>query len=157
MGRSNDNRDKQDPIRMANSEWLVRTVLAALREGQIVDAVNECGGQFAFNHYGIGLGFRDKGRLTEFFRKTRELYPDSLLLADAILVSGDHVIRKWTQQYTATVALIPAGPLKVPISLHAPSVVQIENGEITRWSDYYDGLISRRTALASYFTDWIEL
>jgi hypothetical protein len=145
------------PIGMANSEWLVRTVLAALREGQIADAVNLFGDEFAFNDYGIGLEFRDKGRLTEFFRKTRELYPYSLLLMGAILVSGDHVISKWTQQYTATAALIAAGPLKVPISLHGASVVQIENGEITRWSDYYDGLISRRTALASYFTDPIEV
>ncbi len=145
------------PIGMANSEWLVRKVLAALREGQIADAVNQFGEQFAFNDYGIGLEFRDKERLTEFFRKTRELYTDSLLRTDAILVSGDHVISEWTQQYRATVALIPAGPLKVPISLHGASVVQIENGEITRWSDYYDGLISRRTALASYFTDPIEV
>lgn len=145
------------PIEMANSEWLVRTVLAALREGQIADAVNQFGEQFTLNDYGIGLEFRDKGRLTEFFRKTRELYPDSLLLTGAILVSGDHVISEWTQQYTATVALIPAGPLKVPISLHGASVVQIENEKITRWSDYYDGLISRRTALASYFTDPIEV
>ena len=142
---------------MANSEWLVRTVLAAFREGQIADAVNQFGDQFAFNDYGIGLEFRDKGRLTEFFRKTRELYPDSLLLTGAILVSGDHVVSEWTQQYAATVALNPAGPLKVPISLHGASVVQIENGEITRWSDYYDGLISRRTALASYFIDPIEV
>jgi len=145
------------PIGMANSEWLVRTVLAALREGQIASAVNQFGDKFAFNDYGIGLEFTDKGRLTEFFRKTRELYPDSLLLTDAILVSGDYVIGQWTQQYTATVALIPAGPLKVPISLHGASIVKIENGEITRWSDYYDGLISRRTALASYFTDPIEV
>ena len=141
---------------MANSEWLVRTVLAALREGQIADAVNLFGDEFVFNDFGIGLEFRDKGRLTEFW-KTRELYPYSLLLMGAILVSGDHVISKWTQQYTATAALIAAGPLKVPISLHGASVVQIENGEITRWSDYYDGLISRRTALASYFTDPIEV
>jgi hypothetical protein len=145
------------PIGMANSEWLVRKVLAALREGQIADAVNQFGEQFAFNDYGIGLEFRDKGRLTEFFRKTRELYPDSLLRTDAIIVSGDHVISEWKQQYRATVALIPAGPLKVPIYLHGASVVQIENGEITRWSDYYDGLISRRTALASYFIDPIEV
>src|SRR5215469_14063847 len=45
---------------------------------------------------------------------------------------------------------------KVPISLHGASVVHTENGRITSWSDYYDGLISRRTALASYFTEWVE-
>ena len=36
------------------------------------------------------------------------------------------------------------------------SVVRTENGRITSWSDYYDGLISRRTALASYFIEWVE-
>src|SRR5260370_14319714 len=123
MGRSDETEMNKVPIGMANSEWRVRTVLAALREGQIADGVNQFGEQFVFNDYGIGLEFRDKGRLTEFFRKTRELYPDSLLLTDAILVSGDHVISEWTQQHTATVALIPAGPLKVPISLHGASVV----------------------------------
>jgi hypothetical protein len=145
------------PIEIASLESLVRTVLTALREGQIDAAVDRFGEQFAYNDYGIGLEFRDKGRLTEFFQKLRELYPDSLLLTDAIFVSGDHVISEWTQQYTATEALLPAGPLKRPICLHGASVMQIENGEITRWSDYYDGLISRRAGIASYLSDWIEL
>jgi ketosteroid isomerase-like protein len=35
-------------------------------------------------------------------------------------------------------------------------VVRMRDGKVTEWSDYYDGLASRRTALASYFTDWIE-
>src|SRR5258708_5671833 len=102
-----------------------------MREEQIADAVNQFGDQFSFNDYGIGLEFRDKGRLTEFFPKTRELYPDSLLLTDSILVSGDYLISQWTQQYTAPVALLPAGPLKVPVCLHGVSVVQIEN-----WKNY---------------------
>lgn len=144
-------------IETATLESLVRAVLTALREGLIDDAVDQFGEQFAYIDYGIGLEFRDKGPLTEFFQKQRELYPDLLLLTDAILVSGDHVIREWTLQYTVTEALLPAGPLKKPICLNGVSVLQIENGEITRWSDYYNGLISRRTGLASYFTDWIEL
>jgi hypothetical protein len=37
------------------------------------------------------------------------------------------------------------------------SVVRFENGKITQWSDYYDGLQSRRSAVAAFFTDWIEL
>ena len=139
-------------IGMANSESLVRTVLTALREGQIDNAVNHFGEQFAFNDYGIGLEFRDKGRLTEFFQKRRELHPDPLLLTDTIFVSGDHVISEWTQQYIATEAFLP-GPSKVPISLRGASIVRIEHGKIVRWSDYYNGLNARRTALASYFID----
>jgi hypothetical protein len=45
--------------------------------------------------------------LTEFFRKTRELYPDYFLQADQTFVSGEHVITqchyyraflRWTHQ-----------------------------------------------------------
>jgi hypothetical protein len=75
-------------------------VLAALREGQIDNAVNQFGQQFAFNDYGIGLEFRDKTRLTEFFQKTRELYPDSLLVADTFFARGDYVISEWTLRVT---------------------------------------------------------
>ena len=35
-------------------------------------------------------------------------------------------------------------------------VASIPAGRITAWDDYYEGLISRRTALAAYFTEWIE-
>ena len=139
-------------IGMANSESLVRSVLTALREGQIDNAVNHFGEQFAFNDYGIGLEFRDKARLTEFFMKRRELHPDPLLLTDTIFVSGDHVISEWTQQYIPTEAFLP-GPSKVPISLRGASIVRIEHGKIVRWSDYYNGLKSQRTVLALYFTD----
>jgi hypothetical protein len=45
----------------------------------------------------------------------------------------------------------------IQILLHGVSVVRTKNGEITEWSDYYDGLTSRRTALAAHFTDWGEL
>jgi hypothetical protein len=38
------------------------------------------------------LEFRDKARLTEFFRKTRKLYPDYFLQADQTWVSAEHVI-----------------------------------------------------------------
>jgi len=34
--------------------------------------------------------------------------------------------------------------------------VQITNGKISRWSDYYDQLNSRRYSVAAWFTEWIE-
>jgi hypothetical protein len=37
------------------------------------------------------------------------------------------------------------------------SVVQIKNGKISQWSDYYDQLKSRRYGVAAWFTEWIEL
>src|SRR5258707_9727032 len=92
----NENGEERRTDWIANSEWPVGTVLTALREGQIDNAVNQFGEQFAFNDYGIGLEFRDKTRVTEFFQKTRELYPDSLLLADTFFACGDYVISEWT-------------------------------------------------------------
>jgi hypothetical protein len=56
------------------------------------------------------------------------------------------------QKRAATISTV-----RFPISLHGASIVCIDNGKITDWSDYYDGLTSRRTALASYFTEWVEL
>jgi len=95
--------------------------------------------------------------LTECFQKTRELYPDSLLLTDTIFVSGDDVITEWTLQATLTEPFYGDLSRKVRVSVQGASIVRTDNGKITDWEDYYDGLVSRRTALASYFTDWVEL
>ena len=105
----------------------------------------------------MGLEFKDKERLTEFFQKTRELYADSLLLTDTIFLSGDDVITKWTLQATLTEHFYGDLSRKVRVSVQGASIVRTDNGKITDWADYYDGLVSRRTALASYFTDWVEL
>ena len=135
-------------------EWALQTVLCALRQGQIDEAVDHFNDQFTYNDHGLALEFTDKGRLTEFFEKTRELYPDSLVLIDTILQSGDHVIGEWTLRATLTEPSFLNGlPLKVPISLRGASIVRFERGKITRWSDYYDGSRSRRSALAAFFTD----
>jgi ketosteroid isomerase-like protein len=101
--------------------------------------------------------FKDKERLREFFQKTRELYPDSFLQTDSIFVSGDHVITEWTLQATFTEPFYGGLSPKVRVSLHGTSIVRTDNGKITDWADYYDGLTSRRLALASYFTEWVEL
>jgi hypothetical protein len=41
-------------------------------------------------------------------------------------------------------------------SQRGTSIVGIEDGKIIHWSDYYDGLKSRRQSLAACFTEWIE-
>jgi hypothetical protein len=45
----------------------------------------------------------------------------------------------------------------VPIRVQGISVVQMQDGKITRWSDYYDQQTARRYGLASRFTEWTEL
>jgi steroid delta-isomerase-like uncharacterized protein len=146
-----------DSIDIAASETVVLSILTHLENGEIDDAIACFAEQFSFKDNGIGLEFEDKERLAEFFQKTRELYPDSLLRTDAIFVSGDHVIIEWTLQTTLTEPFYGGLSRKVRVSLHGASIVQTEHGKITVWSDYYDGLTSRRTALASYFTEWVEL
>ena len=60
------------------------SVLTQLRSGQIREAVDGFADRFTFKDCGIGLEFEDKERLTEFFQKARELYPDSVRLSETI-------------------------------------------------------------------------
>jgi hypothetical protein len=144
-------------IQIAASEGVALAVLTHLKNEKIGDAIANFAEQFRFKDHGIGLEFQDKEHLAEFFWKTRELYPDSFLQTDAIFVSGDRVIIEWTLRTTLVEPFYGGLLRKVPISLHGASIVRIDNGKITDWSDYYDGLASRRTALASYFIESVEL
>src|SRR5215472_3832050 len=145
------------PIELATSEEVVLTVLTNLKSGRIDDAIDRFSEEFRFEDHGIGVEFTDKERLAEFFQKTRELYPDSFLQTDTIFLSGDHVIMEWTLQATLTEPFYGGLSREVRVSLHGASVVRTDDGKISEWTDYYDGLTSRRTALASYFTEWVEL
>ena len=75
---------------------------------------------------------------------------------DTIFVSGDRVVVEWTVRATLIEPYLGGLSRTVPISLQGVSIVRTDNGKITEWADYYDGLTSRRTRLASYFTEWIE-
>jgi steroid delta-isomerase-like uncharacterized protein len=144
-------------MEIAAQGGVVRTVLMHLNNGKISDATACFAEEFEFKDRGIGLEFKNRERLAEFFQKTRELYPDSSLQTDTIFVNGDHVITEWTLETTLMEPFYGRLSRKVPVSLHRASIVRIDDGKITDWSDYYDGLTSRRTALASYFTEWVEL
>src|SRR5215813_9622793 len=138
------------------SDRLVLAVISHLNEGNIDDAVALFADQFSFKDHGIRLEFNTKDRLAEFFRKARELYPDSFLQTENIFVSGSNALAEWTLQATLIEPVFGNCSWTVPISLRGAFMIRTENGRITSWSEYYDGLISRRTALASYFTEWVE-
>lgn len=72
-----------------------------------------------------------------------------MLLTDTIFVSEDHVITEWTLLATLTEPFYGQLTRKVRVLLRGVSIVRTENGKITDWSDYYDVLTSRRTALVS--------
>jgi len=139
------------------SEEVVLTAVTNLNSRRINEAIANFAEEFRFKDHGIDLDFNDKERLAEFFQKTREFYPDSFIQTDTILISGDRVAVEWTVR--ATLIELSFGGLSrtVPISLQGVSIVRTDNGKITDWADYYDGLTSRRTRLAAYFTEWIEL
>src|SRR4030088_1870127 len=136
---------------------ILEIALAAWRQGNFVAAANQFNDQFTFTDHALGLEFKDKGRLTEFLAKTRELFPDTERKANTIFSSGDRVISEWTLTATQAEPFLDGRLRKVPICLQGVSVVQIENGKIKRWSDYYDQVKSRRYGIAALFTEWIEL
>ena len=142
---------------IATPEVVVSGVLKNLRNGRFADASAQFADVFRYTDHGIGLEFKDKARLTEFFYKARELYPDSLLTADQVFTSGERVIVQWTVQATIREPFYGGMPMQFPISLRGASIVRTREGEIIDWADYYDGLKSRRTALAAHFQEWFEL
>ena len=139
------------------SEEVVLTAVTNLNSGRISEAIANFAEEFRFKDHGIDLDFNEKERLAEFFQKTREFYPDSFRQADTILISGDRVAVEWTVRATLIEPSFGGLSRTVPISLQGVSIVRTDNGKITEWADYYDGLTSRRTRLAAYFTEWIEL
>jgi hypothetical protein len=67
------------PIGVAALEGMVLTVLTHLNNGEVDDAVTRFAEEFRFKDHGIGLEFKDKERLREFFQKICGLYPHSFL------------------------------------------------------------------------------
>jgi steroid delta-isomerase-like uncharacterized protein len=141
----------------ATPSEIVQAVLTNLKEGKIGEAIACFARNFRFNDRGVGLEFKDREHLIEFFKKIRELYPDSSLKPDRILVSGDYVVTEWTLRTTLTEPFYGGLSRKLTISLPGVSIARIESGKITDWADYYDGLTARRSALAAHFAQWIEL
>ena len=144
-------------IGMAASAGVPLAALTHLKNGKVDDAIALFAEEFRFIDRGIGLEFKDKERLAEFFRKNRELYPDADLQTDTIFLRGDRVVAEWTLRATLVEPFYGGLSRKVPISLHGASIVRTENGKITGWTDYYDGPTSRRDALAAHFEEWVEL
>jgi len=136
---------------------VVLRALEHLKKDEIMDVIACFDKKFQFSDRGIGLEFNNPRRLAELFRKTREFYPDSSLQMDRVVVSGEHVTAEWKLRFSFTEPFYGGQSLRVPIVLRGVSIVQTENGKITGWTDYYDGLTSRRTALAAHFEEWVEL
>jgi steroid delta-isomerase-like uncharacterized protein len=136
---------------------IMQTALAAWRQGNFVEVVDQFNDEFIFTDHALGLEFKDKERLTEFLAKTRERFPDSERRDNTLFSGRDYVVSEWTLTTTQTEPFLDGRLRKVPICVQGISVVQIKNGKISQWSDHYDRLKARRCALAGWFTKWIEL
>src|SRR5215471_10584837 len=134
---------------------ILQTVLAALNQRNISRAVDQFADDFAFNDYALDLKFTDKGRLTEFFQKASELFTATEVELVSTFECGDYAIAEW--KLTATrIEQFGSRSYRFPIVLRRSTIVQIENGRVAHWSDYYDKLTSRRDHLKAFFEEWIE-
>jgi ketosteroid isomerase-like protein len=138
-------------------QQILQSALAALNQGRSSEVVKHFDedGCFRFSDHALALEFMDKARLTEFFEKSSELFPDTTLEVISLFEDGEHAIAEWKLTATQTV---PYGSIsyRFPISLLGTTIVHVEKGKIVRWSDYYDQSSSRRMSLGAFFTDWIE-
>lgn len=140
---------------MAAAEPIVRSVVIALNKEQISDAVDQFADQFTFTDHALSLEFTQKERLIDFFCKSRELQPDASMKIVSIFQAEDNIAAEW--ELTATQEE-SSGYFcrRLPICLQGVTVVQVKNGRISRWSDFYDQVQSRRVGLAALFKDWVE-
>jgi steroid delta-isomerase-like uncharacterized protein len=138
---------------------ILLSVVAALTGGKISEAVAAFNDQFTFTDNALGLAFSDKNRLTEFFQKSRELFPDTEVVVTSTFESGDRVIPEWKLTATEVVPYLGlrTTSFRRPFSLPGVSVVEIKHARIVNWSDYYDLPTSRRMGLGAFFEEWIEL
>jgi hypothetical protein len=135
---------------------ILQSALTALSAGKISQVVARFDGWFKFNDYGLTLEFTEKTRLTEFFEKSRELFPDTTLEMMSVMECGDHAVAEWKLTATQMVPFFGNTNYRLPISVRGATVIRVERGRIVEWSDYYDQNSSRRMNLAAHFTEWVE-
>jgi steroid delta-isomerase-like uncharacterized protein len=149
------------PIRAGKSRIGVRgprkileSMLNLLSEGKIAEVVGAFDEDFTYADHALGLEFKEKGRLTKFLQKSRELFPDTIIGVVSVFESGERGVAEWRLTANPRVPSRTMNP-QLPISLHGVSIVQVKGERITSWSAYYDPLESSRRGLAAQFIDWV--
>jgi steroid delta-isomerase-like uncharacterized protein len=135
---------------MANAELIVQTMLAALTRGDFVGVVEHFKDRFIFIDNAIELEFTDKAQLIDFLTLNRKLFPDSKRADKIICSSGDLVVTEWALTGTKREQYL-GHMLQLPFHARGVSIVQVDDGKVTRWSEYYDQTLSRRLSLAASF------
>jgi steroid delta-isomerase-like uncharacterized protein len=145
-----------DSISLHAPQAILQSGLTALSAGKISQVVARFDDRFKFNDYALTLEFTEKTRLTEFFEKSRELFPDLTLEVMSVTEGGNRAVAEWKLTATQTMPFFGNASYRLPISLRGATVIRVEHGRIVEWSDYYDQGSSRRTSLAAHFTEWVE-
>jgi ketosteroid isomerase-like protein len=145
----------QDSTKVEASRSILQSALAALGERRIAEVVALFDEHFKFNDHALALEFTERACPTKVFEKSRELFPDTTLEVVSLLENGDHAVAEWKLAATQTMAYGSIS-YRLPISLYGSTIVRVKDGGIVQWPDYYDQVSSRRTGLASLFTEWIE-
>src|SRR5262245_7665274 len=135
---------------------ILDSMLAALSDGKIAEFVERFDDDFKFTDHALNLEFTHKGRLSEFFKKSHEQFPDAVVEVGSTFEIADYAIAEWTLTATETIGY-GSMQARLPISFSAVSFAQFRNERIVRWTDYYDQAKSHRVGLAAHFTDWMEL
>src|SRR5262249_12218080 len=124
-------------LNTAVESGVVLAALLYLKKGEITEVIACFAKRFEFTDRGLGLQFNNLRRLAEFFRKSRELNPDSSLETEKIILCGEYVIIEWTARTTLK------EPFYGGLTRHAPVVLR---GGLNRrssiWEDHrMDGLL----------------
>ena len=134
---------------------ILQVTLEALKEGDFGTALDQFNDEFAFIDHALELEFSAKDRLTEFFAKRRRHFPELLRTDNIVLCGEDRIVSEWFLTAGKRESL-PDSWVKVPICVRGVSVVQIENGKISQWSEYYDQLQSGGYGVATWLTTWFD-
>src|ERR1700740_1539998 len=121
---------EQTPQKSVSLERIVQVTLEALKQGDFITALDQFNDEFAFIDHALELEFSAKDRLTEFFAKRRRLFTE-FERTDTSVVRAEY--RMFSEWFLTTAK--PESWKKVPICVRGASIVQIENGKITKWSD----------------------
>ena len=116
--------------RRKTPERVLQSMLLALNEGRISDAVANSDDQFIFADHALDLEFTVRANLADFFQKSRNLFPDAVVDVLSIRESGDQAVAEWKLTATQCVRY------GFRISLSGVTIACIQNGKIVRWSDY---------------------
>lgn len=153
MSTSNINADEL--IGASTPAHILKSIMDALNQGKDSEAADQFDDHFTFKDHALDIEFTDKERLIEFFRKSREFFRDSAVEVDSTFACGDHAIAVWKLTATQTESY-GSQQYRSPIVVEGSTIISVKSGRVTRWSDYYDQMTSRRVGLASFFKEWIE-